>query len=69
MKTNVTVLWFDVLKGIGEGHTATGTNVFLKAENIINKGIFKTLTRYQAIVCDVVPSIDNGLYATRIEVK
>lgn len=61
----VKVKWFDSLNGLGEGRTEDNKKVFLKAQNITNKGIFKNLKEKEEILCLIVKK-ENNLYAKEI---
>ncbi len=67
MKKNqeVTVEWFDELKGIGEGLTNAGKKVFLNSNNIQADNRFLTLKSGEKVSCDLIDNPD-GFFASKI---
>ena len=63
---NITVTWFDQLKGIGEGTNNQGHPVFLNSLYIINDGRFKTLIKGEKVKALIKPNKRGGHFALNI---
>ncbi len=61
----VTVIWFDELKGIGEGKSLKGNVVFLNSNAISSSCRFITLKVGDQIECEIQKK-DNSFYASKI---
>jgi cold shock CspA family protein len=62
----VTVDWYDVLKGIGEGKTSEGVIVFLNGNHIDSKGHFAALKKGETVSCELKKNDQKGFYASKI---
>lgn len=63
----VTVTWFDQLKGIGEGVDVDGRTIFLLANAIVNKNVFKTLMPNEQVQVAIANDPEQNLYSFKIE--
>ncbi len=63
---NVKVVWFDALKGIGEGKTQTGDIVFLNSIYAVSNGHFTALKTGDIVCCEVKLNNQNGFCALKI---
>lgn len=62
----VTVDWYDVLKGIGEGKTAEGKLVFLNSNYVEANGHFAGLKKGEVVSCELKKNDLKSLYASKI---
>lgn len=63
---DITVVWYDALKGIGEGKSLAGDTVFLNSTYTVSDGHFTALKAGDNILCEIKPNEKKGLYASKI---